>query len=166
MKLPLRLIATALLTSCASKPVPLVTTHDGKPTVKICARTYWNNTGIPLRQGQRYEFHISGTWTDLYMESNAKGLISPIHNAVMFPARVFLRYSPFRDPKANYFQAIGTIGRGNGKILPEHAFIIRNGMAYTAPSSGILHVFANDAPWDSAYSNNKGHLTLITKEIP
>lgn len=163
---PTLLMVAALITSCASSPVPLVTSHGGEQPVKICARTYWNDTGIPLRQGNTYQLHITGIWTDLTSLYTPQSPVCPLVNAIMFPARIFLRYSPSRDRHANYFQPIATIGRGDGKKLPRHAFIIRDGMTYTAPASGSLHVFANDAPWESAYANNKGKLNLTVTDLP
>ncbi len=143
--------------------VPL---HQGQSKhVEVIARTYWNNTGITLEKGHTYRFDIAGTWTDWTYQANAAGPICPVSNAIMFPFRPLLRYSPFRDCHANYFQAIGTIGRGEGKKLPQHAFIIRDGMPYTAPATGTLQVFANDAPWEAAYSNNLGLLDLTVSEL-
>ncbi|MEO5716770.1 MAG: hypothetical protein ABIT37_25045 [Luteolibacter sp.] len=156
-------MAASLLASCASNKVPLVTTHSGKPPIRIYARTYWNDTGITLEKDRTYQLHITGTWTDWTYQATTAGPASLLVNALMFPFRPFLRYPPFRDPHANYFQAIGSIGRGEGKKLPTHAFIIRDSMDYTAPATGILHVFANDAPF--AYENNSGHLTLTVSEM-
>ena len=158
---------SALFASCACKnPVPEAIAHGGRQPVEIESRAYWNNTGITLHKGRTYQFQVSGTWKDWTYQATPAGPACPLINALMFPARPLLRYSPFRDIRANYFQPIGTIGRGKGKALPTHAFIIRNEMTYEAPASGVLHVFANDAPWEAAYANNCGKLSLTVSEVP
>ena len=160
------LLLAMALTSCqATKFEHIHTSHSIGSAKKIIAPTYWNDTGITLQKGHRYQLHVSGTWTDWTYEANAKGPVSPLVNALMFPLRPLLRYSPFRDCHANYFQPIGTIGRGEGKKLPVHSFIIENGMHYTAPATGILHVFANDAPWEWTYGNNSGQLDLTVTSL-
>jgi hypothetical protein len=157
----------ALFTSCCTtkSPVPEVTSHHGGQPVVIEALTWWNDTGVALHKDRSYQFKVTGTWTDCTYQADANGPVNPLINILMFPTRPLLRFSPFRDCRANYFQPIGTIGRGKGHQLPAHAFIIRDGMKYTAPASGILHVFANDVPWERAYSNNKGQLSLTVTEI-
>ncbi len=158
---------SALLASCACKDsVPETIPHHGRQPIGIQSRTYWNDTGITLHKGRTYQFQVSGTWKDWTYQATPAGPACPLINALMFPARPLLRYSPFHDIRANYFQPIGTIGREKGKALPTYAFIIRDGMNYNAPASGTLYVFANDAPWEMAYANNKGKLSLNVSEIP
>lgn len=157
---------SALIASCACDPVPDVITHRGSLPAGIESRTYWNNTGIHLKSGQQYQFHVTGAWTDWFVPAGPEGINCPLARAFMSPFRYRLRYSSCRDSNARFFQPIGTIGRGEGKTLPAHAFIIRDGMNYTAPASGILHVFANDDPSEAAYANNCGKLSLTVTRVP
>jgi len=159
-------LATLFASCVGTSPFKKVVIHRGTQPIQIESRTYWNDTGIHLQSGNRYQFHVRGTWKDWTYQATSEGPASPFVNAMMFPTRPLLRYSPLRDICANYFQPIGTIGRCEGKALPLHAFIIRDGMTYAAPVSGILHVFANDAPWESAYANNQGSLELTVSEFP
>lgn len=164
--LVLSAIALALaLTSCGPVPEvvrpPVVKTgHTWRTSVE--SRAKWNDTRIVVQKGHVYRFHVSGVWYDAYAKCTPEGPVSPLIRAYGWPIRWALRFTTVRDPAAVYFIPIGTIGRGAGDGLPEHAFIIRNHGLWTAPATGVLHVFAND--WRHAYGNNCGSIQMTVTE--
>ncbi|MGC4013372.1 MAG: hypothetical protein QM755_02475 [Luteolibacter sp.] len=160
-------VSAALALSCCG-PAPEVVKA---PTVKkghtwqttVESKALWNDTGITVVKGRSYRLHVSGIWYDAYAKCTPQGPVSPLMRAYGWPIRWALRFTTSRDPAAIYFIPIGTIGRGTGASLPEHAFIIRDGMTWQAPASGILHAFAND--WQYAYGNNHGAIHMTVTEI-
>jgi|GEM_PF-983520 len=169
---PSHFIAAGLLTSllaCCQQQTMLVHAcppcrAQGQECV-ILARPHWNDTGITLEKGRRYQFHVSGRWTDWFVPSDATGPLCPLFDLALLPTRPGLRYPPSRDLRAKYFSLVGTLGRPqDGRALPAHAFLIRPGMIYQAPETARLHAFANDLPF--AYGNNKGCLRLRVQELP
>ncbi|BCU78391.1 hypothetical protein [Luteolibacter sp. LG18] len=143
---------------------PPVTKSGGVYRTRIEAKARWNDTGITLEKGRTYHFHVEGTWTDWIVKCDANGAVSPFIRWLYRPLRPGLRLPPRKDPDAGFFMPIATLGRGSGDELPEHAIVIRDGMRWTVPESGILHTFAND--WPRAYGNNHGSLLLEVREEP
>jgi hypothetical protein len=126
-------------------------------TVMACER--WFHTGFPVVEGDHYRIKVpSGQiWTDWWVESGPAGHATPFQN----PLRRFLRFPPSRDPRADFFTLIGTIGESL-----EHAFVIgAEPCDFQAPVSGELVCFANDL-W-LMYWNNRGSVrfTIAEKDV-
>ena len=159
----LLLIAGLLFTGgCAS--VPDLITHravvsGNTQTSRIEAKALWNDTGIRLRKGSTYQVRISGEWNDWFVPCDANGPKPAFWNGLMGSMRFGLRFPPSRDPETHYFRPVACIGTPPaGTAAPAGAFLLRDGMTFTAPASGSLHVFANDDAF--AYSNNEGALSV------
>ncbi len=157
------LLASLLLTGgCGT--VPELITHQvvvsgNTQTSRIDAKTHWNDTGIRLHKGRTYQAHISGEWNDWIVRCDANGPKPAFWRGLMGSMRFGLRFPPSRDPETHYFRPVACIGTPPaGSAAPAGAFLLRDGMTFTAPASGSLHVFANDDSF--AYSNNEGALSL------
>ena len=114
----------------------------------ISARSPWNDSGIDLISGGRYDFIVPGDqkWKDASIECDADGYRS------RFPLKAF---EPFRRvPDQNYFKLIGTIGRSS-----EEPIVIGSRLEdFSAWKSGRLYCFANDVR--IMYWNNSGSIGL------
>lgn len=158
---------SALLGSCTSPVPPIIhskaRSQGRQHLVEVQARTHWNDTGITLQKGHTYLLSAEGTWTDWFMKCDAEGPLLSWQDQLMRPLRTRLRYGPSRDPKADFFTLIGSIGAGPSTVLSAHAFLIGRKTTYTAPATGVLHAFANDDP--SAYWNNCGSVELSVSDV-
>ena len=110
--------------------------------VGVHSRPKWNDTTLQVCKGEKYLFAASGTWYDANIATGPAGYPSP-----SFPFRLveWLR----RDPKANWFALIGTIGQSLAA-----PFVIGEGCTLDVHTEGILYCFANDLPF--TYFNNTG----------
>lgn len=91
-------------------------------------------------------------WKDASHPAGPEGLTGK-------PSRVMNWFSFMkRDPDQKYFQMLATIGSPL-----EDPFVVKNGVPFTAMTSGELFLFVNDVPW--FYDNNCGSaLVTITME--
>lgn len=116
------------------------------------AKERWFHTGFHLEKDARYRITVppGQVWTDWFVKNGPEGSTTFLQK--FFRHR--LRFPPARDPRAEFFTLIGTIGESL-----EHAFLIGAGPCeLTAPISGELVCFPNDL-W-SAYWNNEGSMRL------
>ncbi len=170
----LRLAAGVLLLllqiSCTAPGVCRQTPRRISPAsqeVSISSACSWNETGIQVKRGHRYDLKPSGTWTDWIVLCDASGPRVPFLRCVMDPSRPRLRYPPGRDALAHFFSLVVCV-HTQPQVpdqVPGDAFLVpREGIrAWTAPADGRLLAFAND--WKSAYGNNRGALTLRVTEV-
>lgn len=107
--------------------------------ITIKAEERWNATGVMARKGATYRIEVAAdeTWTDWFIKLGPAGYINPVD-----PFGWLLRVKTAGPRKARYFTLIGTIGRTEA-----HAFIIGQGVSYTAEWDGEIFCFANDAPF-------------------
>jgi hypothetical protein len=119
--------------------------------VTIDSIQVWNNTGITLLAGQKYHFQATGQWTDWKNTCDADGYQSP---------NFFLKLceSLRRMPQAPWFSLIGSIDKDKNSF-----FLIGKDKNITAPKTGQLYCFANDAI--IAYGNNRGSIQLTVTQI-
>ncbi len=117
---------------------------------------YWNNTEILFEKGCRYTIYADPpeqTWVDGKIFSQtckANGFSNVFLN-------VFSYLKRFRNAK--WFCMIGSIDTDENTLF-KIGLKIDN---YSAPKSGILQCFANDAK--KHYGNNSGNINLIVKRI-
>jgi hypothetical protein len=115
-------------------------------TVPIDSRLKWNDTGVLLRAGARYEFSATGTWHDRQYATDADGYPS---STLLLKLAEPLR----RVRSANWFTLIGAIDRDE-----RSAFRMGSKGVFSAAKDGQLTCFANDTPL--TYGNNSGSVSL------
>lgn len=116
----------------------------------VKAHCRWNETGVILQRGCRYDFRIVEVhdWMDWFIRSGPEGYKS--ENLLMRSSEYFRRI-----PDAPWFALIGTIKKN---LL--HSFKIGSGLiGFEPPISGPLYCFANDVPF--MYFNNRGELQVV-----
>ena len=119
-------------------------------TVYVCvhANERWNDSGIDVVWGQRYNFRVprGERWIGWRRTCNADGYSS----TGLMRSLESLR----RVPEARWLELIGAIG-----CSVKSAIRISQGLSnLLVPSSGHLYLFANDLPW--TYWKNKGMLAV------
>lgn len=122
-------------------------------TVSIRARTYWNDTAIHVREGERHRLHAEGSWRDLFISCGPDGYDTPWYS---LPQR--LAGNLRRVPAVRWFALIGVV-RG----AERHPFLIGSRAEIDMPATGILSCFANDVP--RFYWNNSGALWLTVERL-
>ena len=126
--------------------------------VTVQARSKWNATGLRVRPGERYELRAEGTWTDLFIPTDADGYTSDDAPRL---SRWFLRRfeSRRRVPHARWFCLVGCIGKDG------EPFVIGKGREWTVSDqqSGALLCYANDVA--TAYWNNRGAVWLLIRRL-
>ena len=117
----------------------------------IDSRPLWNNTGIEVEAGRKYQLRAHGQWTDKEYVCGPAGYQSP---------DLLLRLLEWarRAPKCNWFALIGSLD-SNEKEL----FLIGDEVIYTPSRAGTLTCFANDTRL--TYSNNHGKVILIVTQL-
>jgi len=154
-------------------------------TCNIFARQIWNETGIWLEAGTKYQFTAEGEWLDSSIKCDAGGtddghfqfaelaqmagsVLGQVEN--LFKKLTNNKAADFRFTKRHedypWFSLIGAIanGRGvdsNGHLIPHETFLIGKGKEYTPLKSGYFYAYANDA-WN-CYGNNRGRVRLTVK---
>jgi hypothetical protein len=136
-----------------------MTLEPGDPRrVRIGAREPWNDTGLIIVAGQRYEMRSTGTWTDFFITRDAEGFTSD--EAPALTRRLLKKHEHRRrQPRENWFTLIGAIGREETT-----AFRIGTALTFRADRTGELSCFANDVP--DAYWNNWGSVELVVTRLP
>ena len=122
-------------------------------TVNIWAVCPWNDTGIEVEEGHRYNFRADGDWVDLNIRSGPEGNPAPV-----WAQRFVQQY--LRVPGERYFTLIGALDRDAKSIFSIGAELL----GWRAPRRGRLTCFANDVPF--AYWNNRGSVRLTVEESP
>lgn len=117
--------------------------------LKIYAKPALNPTGIRLEKGKKYYFKTSGKWQDSEKLPPCDG--DGFDRWYLYPVFYLRTYKT-----APWFCLIGEV---DGEL-------IRMGKegSFTAPKSGMLGCFANDAP--KHRDNNIGHICLKVQEEP
>jgi hypothetical protein len=125
--------------------------------VRVFANPLWNWTGIFMQEGVGYKFQVmeGQSWLDWRHACGAEGTTGN------FVQRLLTRFKRVSD--ANWFELCGAVTYAAqptiGGTPPEpHFFRIGMGTTITAPTSGYLYCFANDARW--AYSKNQGSIRV------
>lgn len=123
-------------------------------TVQVPARLQRNRTGVMVDSGVAYRVIATGHWKDGRLEATtAAGFRSAeaplLTRPLMFAGQLFKR-----ERGARWFELVGELPTGSRR----HVRFPTAGEAWTAPRSGELDVFANDA--GRMYGNNRGCLTL------
>ena len=114
--------------------------------VRIESKKQWNDTGINLIKNNQYEFTATGEWKDKDKICNANGCSDPTLLQNIFS---FLK----RRRSAQWFQLIGSVDQNT-----KYTINLGTNGVFTAPASGRLWVYANDANW--FYFNNHGSIEL------
>jgi hypothetical protein len=120
-------------------------------TASIDSRRWWNHTRIGVVSGATYSLVVGGDqhWWDCRTKTGPDGYEAPKLN----------KYRKWRRvPSARWFALIGTIDRRK-----EPCVVIGQSCRWTAPVTGELVCFANDA-W-IMYFNNCGSLTLTVQRL-
>ena len=112
--------------------------------VTISSDQKWNDTGVDFIEGRSYSYQATGQWKDWYIPSDANGFSCLVMDLFSWTKRT---------PSAKWFQLIGVIDKN-----PSHTIELAKEGTFTAPVSGRLWAYANDA--DFAYGNNSGSLEL------
>jgi len=115
-----------------------------KLTLGVDAQRLWNDTGLHVTAGQRLRVVASGRWRDWTIETDADGF-SRAHLKLAEPLR--------RAPMARWFQLCGAVDRRLDQVV-----VLGQDVAFTAPASGRLFLFANDVSW--MHWNNAGRITV------
>ena len=116
---------------------------------RIESREKWNRSGVRVVAGLTYRYQAAGHWKDWYLECDADGYSNVFMGLVGWTKRV---------PGAKWFQLIGVVDQ-------DMRYVLRLGRegTFTAPASGELWAFANDA--GIAYWNNSGAVELQVQEV-
>jgi hypothetical protein len=126
-----------------------------KITVEVVARRYWNDTGLRVTAGQRYQLTAHGTWIDFYIPCGADGYRTPRwlqSGPLSLPTRIVdgLR----RVPEGDWFVLAGAV-RADEEC---EYFVGGSSREVRMPATGQLAFFANDVP--GFYWNNLGSILL------
>jgi hypothetical protein len=120
-----------------------------KTTVDVVARRYWNNTGLHVTVGQRYQLVAVGTWCDLVIRCDADGYPTPWWYPPQRIAQGFRRL-----PEGNWFVLVGAV-----RVAEDcRYFVVGSSCEVRMPTTGQLAFFANDVP--GFYWNNFGSIRL------
>ena len=126
-----------------------------KFTIDVIARRYWNNTGLCVIAGQRYQFAARGTWVDFYIPCDADGYATPgwlSWGPLARPTRIVQGLR--RVPEGNWFVLVGAVRAAKDWEY----FVAGSSREVRMPTSGQLAFFANDVP--GFYWNNLGSVRL------
>lgn len=111
---------------------------------RIESKERWNDTGIDLIENHQYQYTATGEWKDGDRICNANGYSDPILDIFSFLKR---------SRSAQWFQLIGSVDKKT-----KYTIDLGTNDVFTAPASGRLWVYANDANW--FYFNNDGSIEL------
>ncbi len=114
----------------------------------IDSKKKWNDAGVDLIAGRRYRYSATGRWKDWFIRCDTDG-----YSNLFMDLYGWIK----RTPSARWFQLIGAVDK-------HPAYIVKLGTSgtFTAPASGRLWAYANDAPF--AYGNNSGSVELSVRE--
>lgn len=153
----------------------------------IYALQPWNDTGLYLEAGARYQFAASGQWLDRNIKCGPAGaddgkfqlgelvqlagsLWGKLEQAYQFVTknRTADFYGTRREEALPWFSLVGAVANGgnpgiDGTPAPHEIFPIGAEHLHSVKMAGYLHCFANDA-WHF-YDNNRGSLVLTVRRI-
>lgn len=135
------------------RPSETVTLAPGDSVlIRVDARNEWNDTGIMLLRGIRYELTVlkPDEWYDAGFKVDAAG-----HANIIYRLYMTLFQSLKRVKVAPWFSLVGTVG----SVKDSEAFYLGEQCPLVPRCSGRLLCFANDA-W-GFYWNNSGSIFLI-----
>jgi hypothetical protein len=126
-----------------------------KFTIDVIARRHWNNTGLHVTAGQRYQLTAHGTWVDFYIPCGASGYRYPgwLLRGPLGLATRFMQ-GRRRVPEGNWFVLAGAVRAAEDCRY----FVAGSSREVRMPASGQLAFFANDLP--GFYWNNLGCIRL------
>lgn len=138
---------------------------------RFASRDLCTATGVQIEEGKRYRvvLQLPGTGEEAWQDSTI-----PVSSPAGFTSRkpgltpvqrvIFSVFAPFRRVVgADWFVPIARIGRSGPDLR-----LTSTRSVFTAPASGELHLFVNDAvlpPWRSYYDNNKGAATATVERV-
>ena len=130
-------------------------------TIDVVARRHWNNVGLHVTAGQRYQLTARGTWVDFYIRCGPGGYRYPgwLLRGPLGPAARFMQ-GRRRVPEGNWFVLAGAV-RAAGDC---RCFAVGSSCEVRMPASGQLAFFANDVP--GFYWNNLGSIRLEITRLP
>lgn len=126
-----------------------------KFTIDIIARRYWNDAGLHVAAGQRYQLTARGTWVDLWYPCGADGYPTPgwqLRGPLAPLTRIVQGLR--RVPEGDWFVLAGAV-RAAGDC---QYFVAGSSREVRMPANGQLAFFANDVP--GFYWNNLGSIQL------
>jgi hypothetical protein len=156
-------------------------------TISIYVDQPWNNTGLYLEEGAKYEFSAEGEWLDASIKCGADGtddgkfdageVIHLLGTALGKVEELFQAVSGNEGAEVPgtrryedypWFSLVGVVADapnpGSGGRQSKHtSFLIGSGVAKKLSKSGYLYCFANDA-WNF-YGNNRGSVRLTIKRV-
>lgn len=173
------------------RPTVLLKAGEEK-TLSVFAAQQWNDTGIYLEAGARYEFKATGEWLDSDIRCGpggpAKGEFQAGEIAQMLGTLAGKMEKAYQELTGNqnadfkltrreegmpWFALVGIVANGgnprnDGTPEPPETFLIGDGCLHPGDGKGVakpgyLYCFANDA-WDM-YGNNRGSVTLTVKRV-
>ncbi|MFP5288962.1 MAG: phospholipase effector Tle1 domain-containing protein, partial [Thermoanaerobaculia bacterium] len=139
--------------------------------VRFASKDPCTATGVQIKKGKRYQISLElpregeEAWKDSNIPvSSPAGFTSGSPELSLFQRAIFTLSAPFRRVvNADWFVPVARIGRSG----PE--FQLKASPAqFTAPASGELFLFVNDAilpPWQFFYGNNHGTATATVTEV-
>jgi len=154
--------------------------------IDVYAINPWNDTGLFLEAGTRYEFTASGEWVDKSITCGPDGaadgnfqlgeVAHMVGTALGKVEELFKKVSgnesanfvmTRRHERFPWFCLVGAIANGkgvdkNGKTNAHETRKIGAGCTWTPETSGYFYAYANDA-W-GFYDNNKGRVRLTVKQ--
>ena len=148
-----------------------------KVNASVDSRLWFDFSGVLVSQGAQYRFtpDPAGRWKDKNVECSASGWPQDLDRGKTvfgwFKDKVLT--SPFvgltrRVPEASWFEMIATIGT-NGKVTARVGNGQHAAAPWTAPASGSLFFFANDARLSGFghdfYENNQGHIAVTIERV-
>lgn len=142
----------------------------GTAQLIVLAEKWWNGTGVTVEAGETYAIEAKGTWSDANHTCTASGWdgLPWMANFRRVPGKNWfhLCLAVSDDPQlecknANFFSGLFGVVQQIDKdcsIIP-----VGCGQTVTIPRSGLLYLFANDAP--THYGNNLGHLDVTLTRV-
>lgn len=110
-------------------------------SMTVNSASYWNDSVVRVKKGERYLLEASGKWTDWFITTTADGYSNWFYEHLT------------RNPKAPMFSLVGSVAKKPGSDF----FVgVKKEMAMTL--DGQLSFYANDIT--HFYWNNKGSLQL------
>ena len=151
--------------------------------VEVFATERWNETGLWLEGGVRYEFSAAGQWVDGSASCGPEGrgggtTLGYVLSGLQGRLETLFRKASHNDKadfagtrrveNAPWMALIGVVASGgnptaDGTPAPHETFPIGKGAVHAPRSSGYLYCFANDA-W-GFYKKNKGAVRLTVKRL-
>src|SRR2546425_6122972 len=88
-----------------------------KREVRVSARKFWNDTGIDVREGERYRLHADGKWRDLLCKPGPDGYDAPSYSLGQRVAGGLRRVR-----SARWFELCGAVDDGRSK--PKGRYVV------------------------------------------